>query len=198
METKVLEVRDFWIELENVGEGVLLQKNNGAEVYYLYSDDVPDRKRDGTVLNKTDIPVSLFGGRIWVKSEGYTRITYIAAKVDRPGLSDDIGNLDNLPTVNKESLVDSIIELELRIRDTESSKYHAYYHVLSNTEIADKQLILQHTPNRNTVNIQPHMGVSQFLDIDFTITGNILSWDTLALELLLTEGTLLFISYIRE
>jgi hypothetical protein len=195
LETITLEVRDFWIELNNVSEGVLLQKVDGAVVYYLYSDTVPTKKRDGFVLNKTDTPVSLFGGKIWVKSEGYTKVSYLAAKVDRPGLSDDIGDLSNLPTTNKDSLVDAIIELEGRIIDTEAGAFTSYYYIISAADIANKQLTLQHLPVRETVIIQPHMGIAQFLDIDFTVTGNIVNWDTLALELLLTEGQRLFISY---
>lgn len=195
LKTINLEVREFWIELQDVQDGVLLQKVNGAVVYYLYSDIMPDRKKVGFVLNKTDNPIPLYGGRIWVKSERYTEIAYTPVHVDKPNLEGDIGDLDNLPTINKDSLVDSIIELEGRIQQIESNTFTCYYYTLTNTDILNKQLTLQHTPNRETVSIQPHMGIMQFLDIDFTVIGNVINWDTLALELLLEEGQHVFISY---
>ena len=57
METKTIELRDFWIELDDVRAGVLLQKTEGAIVYYLYSESVPDKKRDGIILTRTDAPL---------------------------------------------------------------------------------------------------------------------------------------------
>ena len=195
LKTINLEVREFWIELQDVHEGVLLQKVNGAVVYYLYSDITPDRKKIGFVLNKTDNPIPLYGGRIWVRSERYTEIAYTPVKVDKPNLEGDIGVLNNLPTNNKGSLVDAIIELEGRIQQIESNTVVSYYYTVSNLDILNKQLTLQHLPVRDTVIIQPHMGIAQFLDVDFTVTGNIVSWDTLALELLLLEGQRIYISY---
>lgn len=198
LETITLEVREYWIELNDTLAGVLLQKVSGAIVYYLYSEKEPDRKRIGTVLNKTDNPVPLFGGKIWVRSEKYAVITYLSVPVDKPGLEQDIGDLTLLPTNNKESIVDAIVELEQRIAASESGGYHAFKHVVTVSEISNKQLLLPHIPVRESINIQPQMGIPQFLDIDFTLTGNIVNWDALALELLLQSGQQLFISYIKE
>ncbi len=198
-QTIYIDVRDYWIPLEGVENGVLLQKISGSPLYYTYSDTRPDNSLIGHIEPIQNEPSPLFGGNIWVRSKNFARIAYTPSPVTPPDLASQIGDLNNLPTNNKESIVDSIIELESRITETETGQYYTYTHILLPVEITNKSLTLPHHPVRSSVRIVPVGGPEQFLDIDFTVqhNSNVVEWATLALELLVEAGEKLNISYLK-
>jgi hypothetical protein len=65
---------------------------------------------------------------------------------------------------------------------------------LSPSQVLTKQIVLPTTP-RSTVLLHISEGTSQKQNVDFIVTGAVLSWAGLSLELLLAAGDYLSISY---
>ena len=70
---------------------------------------------------------------------------------------------------------------------------------LTNTELTNKGLTLSNTPNpANKVTITVQGGVTQFYNVDFTVSGDQISWDSLSLELYLVTGDKIIVDYLVE
>lgn len=68
--------------------------------------------------------------------------------------------------------------------------------VLSALQHAAKAVNLEYTPLDPTkVELVPYGGPEQRSTVDFVVTGNVLSWDGLALELLLDVGSAFSVRY---
>ena len=62
--------------------------------------------------------------------------------------------------------------------------------------LSDKFVILSHTPAfPDKVELSVFGGIEQRPGVDFVVTGTALSWNALALELLLDEGTAFTVRY---
>lgn len=66
------------------------------------------------------------------------------------------------------------------------------YYTLTSTDISNKYIVLDNTPSSPLeVDLIIYGGISQKSGVDFTISGNILDWNSLALELLLETGSII-------
>lgn len=70
------------------------------------------------------------------------------------------------------------------------------YITLDGTDITNKEITLVNTPeNASRVILDVISGTSQFFGIDYTVSGSVLSWDTLGLDGILSIGDTLRIIY---
>lgn len=76
-----------------------------------------------------------------------------------------------------------------------SGNQQLYDHVLTPLEIADKAMNLPSTP-ASVVHISLYGGIEQRQNVDFIVNGNVLSWDTLAMQLLVESGSVMSINYL--
>lgn len=67
---------------------------------------------------------------------------------------------------------------------------------LSPAQITAKAITLPQTPIVGTAMIIPENGVAQFVDIDFTVTGTLLSWNGLPFEQLAEAGDVIKVVYL--
>lgn len=68
--------------------------------------------------------------------------------------------------------------------------------VLSSDDIINKTLEMTYTPI-GLVNLTVIGGILQLQNVDFTVTGKIISWNSLALEMLVDEGSTIFLQYLK-
>ena len=73
-----------------------------------------------------------------------------------------------------------------------------YDYTITDDDIAAKGFRLLNLPKRETVRITPYHGDLQRLDVDYTVDGQDVSWPALALELLLEEGDVVNVRYVRS
>lgn len=67
---------------------------------------------------------------------------------------------------------------------------------LTQEDIDDKQVTLSNTPlSPSTVMVTPEGGIPQINGVDFVITGNILSWDSLGLDGFLEVNEVLIVQH---
>ena len=112
------------------------------------------------------------------------------------GNAANVGDLSQLPTNDKTSVVNAIIELNGEITAS-SSILHLQDIVLTPTDNTNHHVNLDFIPASNSVELWVIGGILQKENIDFMVTGQQLSWENLALELLVSEGSILHLSYIR-
>lgn len=200
LNTKTLEVFKPWMELEGVSNGFYLQRTSGAPLHYIYSLERPLKSDKGHRYVNFNNPTPLVGGRVWVRSDGVTTIAvtpYIVTDNAGDIALDIIGDTSQLPTLHKETLVGVIREIyysggvdniPLSI-DEEIS--------ITPLMILEKRLALTETPLDGKVRIGVFNGCQQRQNIDYVLlpNTNIVSWESLALELLLEEGDVLYVDY---
>lgn len=74
-------------------------------------------------------------------------------------------------------------------------QYYQTEYILDSAAIQTKQITLNPIPN-SRVRLNVHRGIEQDQDVDYLVDVNgVLSWNGLALETLVEEGTKLYISY---
>jgi hypothetical protein len=95
-------------------------------------------------------------------------------------------------------LLSTISYLPVDVLALNGSGYDDYDYIITDNDIQHKRLILVNDPSRDTVRITPYHGDMQRLDVDYTVTGREVSWDNLALELLLEEGDVVNIRYAKS
>lgn len=226
--TKSFEVRRNWVYLEGTENGCLLQTEAGEVVYYVYSDYAPEPEMGGFPEDAVGGPSRLRGGNIWIRSKNWSRVSYMPYNVDAEAIDVIVGDLPDLNTSDKSNVVNSINELVATKADkadvgdinnlltpVKSSIVNAINSLKQSVDvvsslvvwsgeveitaqhIADKQLILPETPT-GTVLFIPYGGVAQRQNVDFYVTGTVLAWDSLALELLLEVGDVIYIQFSRE
>jgi hypothetical protein len=203
MTAQRLILRKAWVRLEGTAQGVRLQLLSGTPFYYRYAQTEPYWKEVGFQFKEDeDKFVDLEGSplSIWVKSTEYTVIEYTPRVVtDEGSLSLVIGDLTDLETVDKTSLVGAINELNQRIDDFSVSASAAFFgdFVLSASDISGKQLMLPFTPIPETLQLDVYGGIRQRRNVDFIVSGNVISWGSLALEMLVEQDSVLSIQCIR-
>ncbi len=111
------------------------------------------------------------------------------------GNAANVGDLSQLPTNNKTSVVNALIELDSDINAIPFLITQQF--TLTPTDIANHHVNLDFIPASNSVELWVIGGILQKENTDFMVTGQQLSWAALALELLLSVGSILHISYIR-
>ncbi len=228
MQTQTIVLGVNWRYLEGTEKGCLLQTEAGEVVYYVYSDYAPDPEATGFTEDATQGPSRLRGGNIWVKSKNWSRVSFqpydvdgesidvfvgslpdlntsdksnvvnsinelVATKADKA----DVGNINNLLTPVKSNIVNAINSLKQRVDVVSGLVVWSGEVEITSQHIADKQLILPETPTGRVLFI-PYGGVAQRMNHDFYVTGSVLTWDSLALELLLEVGDVIYIQFSRE
>lgn len=200
LNTKTIEVFKPWMELEGVSQGFYLQRISGAVLYYIYSLERPNKAERGHRYVNFNDPTPLVGGRVWVRSDGVTTIAYTPYIVtDNAGdiALDIIGDTSQLPTLHKETLVGSIREIFYNGTGglVTSGSYEEI--TITNTMLLNKQLTLGNVPSDGKVQMGIFRGCDQQQNVDFVLlpNSNVVSWDGLALELLLEENDVVFFNY---
>lgn len=200
LNTKTIEVFKPWMELEGVSLGFYLQRISGAVLYYIYSLERPNKTERGHRYVNFNDPTPLVGGRVWVRSDGVTTIAYTPYIVtDNAGdiALDIIGDTSQLPTLHKETLVGSIREIFYNGTGglVTSGSYEEI--TITNTMLLNKQLTLENVPSDGKVQMGIFRGCDQQQNVDFVLlpNSNVVSWDGLALELLLEENDVVFFNY---
>lgn len=200
LNTKTIEVFKPWMELEDVSQGFYLQRISGAVLYYIYSLERPNKAERGHRYVNFNDPTPLVGGRVWVRSDGVTTIAYTPYIVtDNAGdvALDIIGDTSQLPTLHKETLVGSIREIFYNGTGglVTSGNYEEI--TITNAMLLNKQLTLENVPSDGKVQMGIFRGCDQQQNVDFVLlpNSNIVSWDGLALELLLEENDVVFFNY---
>lgn len=111
------------------------------------------------------------------------------------GNAANVGDLSQLPTNDKTSVVNALIELD---NDINAVPYLiTQQFVLTPVDITNHHVSLDFIPASNNVELWVIGGILQKENIDFMVIGQQLSWENLALELLVSEGSILHLSYIR-
>ena len=199
MLTQVLPVLQInhWVELPGTSQGVIIQRLSGAKLYYRYADTRPhDDVYLGFLEGGGIEPISLIGGRIWVRSAGTTMLAWQAAVIasNTPGAL--IGDLADYNGGNHTNVVSILNEL-LQVQTTSDYVPVTLDLVLTLTDISNAYIDLPHTPMTDTLQLDVYGGTRQRRNVDFILTGSRLSWSTLALELLLDEGSVVSVFYFR-
>lgn len=202
MSSTRLILRKAWVRLEGTAQGVRLQHMSGTPFYYRYSATEPYWKEIGFLFKEDEDKLLDLEGSplaIWVKSTEYTVIEYAPRNVGIGSPADVTGDLADLDTTNKTNLVDAINELNQRIDDFSVSSSAAYFgdFVLSAGDISGKQLTLPFTPIPETLQLDVYGGIRQRRNVDFIVSGNVISWDSMALEMLVEQDSVLSIQCIR-
>jgi len=122
-------------------------------------------------------------------------ITGFPQSSNNGGNAANVGDLSQLPTNNQSSVVNSIIELDANIKSIPF--LHVQNIVLTPVDIINASVMLDFIPASNSVELSVIGGILQKENIDFMVIGQQLSWETLALELLVSAGSILHLSYIR-
>lgn len=77
-----------------------------------------------------------------------------------------------------------------------SDSLHQQFYEITSTDVLNKSITLEYTPiNPAKVDLVIYGGTNQRSMVDFVVSGNTLSWDGLALELLIEENQYLCITY---
>ena len=111
------------------------------------------------------------------------------------GNAPNVGDLSQLPTNDKTSVVNALIELDSDINAIPFLITQQF--TLTPTDITNHHVNLDFIPASNSVELWVIGGILQKENIDFMVIGQQLSWENLALELLVSEGSILHLSYIR-
>lgn len=199
MLTQVLSVLHInrWVELPGTSQGVILQRLSGAKLYYRYANERPhDDVYLGFLEGGGIEPISLIGGRIWVRSAGVTMLAWQAANIapNTPGAL--IGDLNDYQGITHTNVVSILNEL-LQLQSSNVSAPVVLDIVLTATDIANRYIDLPYPPLLNTLQLNVYGGIRQRLNVDFTLTGSRIAWSALALELLIDEGSVLSVFYFR-
>lgn len=199
LDTMTLRIRRTWVKLTGVSQGFYLQRVSGANVYYLYSPTPPKKNEIGHRYVNFNDPTPLVGGDVYVRSDGVSIIgvtPYIVT--DRAGddALDYIGDLGQLPTSNKQTLVGAIQEIYSSGGGSGGGGNTIYYEVeVTALMVANKSLTLPDNPVPSSLRLNVYTGVLQRLNVDYTLTGDVVAWDSLGFELLIEEGMVLSFSY---
>ncbi len=118
--------------------------------------------------------------------------------------TDDEIEFFTLPNVQGDNLVllSQFQELEERVAILEeivgsitAGNINIVPYTLSGVEIAAKAVTLPQSPLPGKALLIPANGIPQLQDVDFEVTGNVLSWDGYALENQLADGDAIKIIY---
>lgn len=197
--TLTLNAATGWVRLQGVENGVLIQILNGSVVYYAYSATKP-LVLTGYELAPSPNPIPLFGGSIWVRAKGSAHITYSPAAIGNNTPYGLIGQLADLHTLNKTTLVEAINETYDRIGiggGGGGSPVYSGEYTLTDVDISAKQFQLPYLPDPASLKLEVFGGCLQRRNVDYWVDGNIVKWTGLALESLVDSGSVLSLFFIR-
>ena len=81
--------------------------------------------------------------------------------------------------------------------ETIAGNFFVEPHTVDNSEYIAKEITMLHSPTKpEEVIVDIPTGTSQVYGIDFTVTGNILSWDGFGMETIIDENDRIRITYI--
>lgn len=200
LNTRNIDVYKVWLELHDTQDGFYLQRTSGAPLYYIYSTERPLKNVVGHRYVNFNDPTPLVGGRVWLRSDGITSVAYTPYVVtDNAGgvALDIIGDTSQLPTLHKATLVGSIRELFYQGTGAALPQDHFEERIITPQILLDKQLALEHPPADGLVRLGVYRGCEQQQNVDYQLipNSNIISWETLALELLLEENDIVYLNY---
>ena len=226
-QTISIELRRIWVKLENTERGVLLQREQGEVVFYAYGTYAPHPDSEGMAEDAQGGPTRLRSGDIWVRSRGWSKVAVTPFDVDSEQVDIIVGNIDDLTTPEKEntveainwldankankqdlgdkdnlltpvksSFVDAINSIEERIDILNTERLYDEDFVITSEMMTSKSLVLPYTPN-GIVHLLPYGGIPQQDGVDFITTGNIISWDSLSLEIILEVGETINVQFKR-
>ena len=199
MLTQVLSVLHInrWVELPGTSQGVIIQRLSGAKLYYRYADERPhDDIYLGFLEGGGIEPISLIGGRIWVRSAGVTMLAWQAANIaaNTPGAL--IGNLNDYQGTTRDNIVAMLNEV-LNLQAVATLQPVVLDIVLTATDIINAYIDLPNQPLAGTFVLNVYGGIQQRRNVDYILTNTRVAWSTLALALLVDEGSILSVSYFR-
>jgi len=138
----------------------------------------------------------------WYIARSFNQDTDI--KIFRVNVMDQI-EFWSVPSVNGDSFVlqSQFEELEERVAILEeivesltAGDVNIVAYQLTPTNISDKFIVLPQSPlPTSTALIMPEKGIPQLQDVDFEVTGDILSWDGLPYELVAASGDQIKVMY---
>lgn len=112
----------------------------------------------------------------------------------------NINNQSGMSTLLKEQII-TITTVSSGIKGDKGDPGAAYtqrliYKQITAQNITDKNIVLSETPLFPLqVEVIPVGGIHQQINVDFIVMGNIIDWDSLALENLVEAGAFLIIGY---
>lgn len=117
-----------------------------------------------------------------------TQAEFDALQLQVNGLSSDVTALED-KTDDLQDQIDNITGSSV-------SGLGRQYFTLTALDITNKFITLANTPLfPNEVDVYIYTGINQQVGVDFIINGNELSWDGLAMELLVSENSRIFVTY---
>ena len=117
-----------------------------------------------------------------------TQAEFDALQLQVNNLSNDVNALED-KTDDLQDQIDNI-------SGSNVSGLGRQYFTLTALDIANKFITLANTPLfPNEVDVYIYTGVNQQSGVDFIIDGNLLKWENLALELLVSVGSRIFVTY---
>lgn len=117
-----------------------------------------------------------------------TQAEFDALQLQVNGLSNDVTLLENK--------TDDLQEQIDNISGSDISGLGRQYFTLTFLDITNKFVTLAATPLfPNEVDVYIYTGINQQVGVDFIINGNELNWDGLAMELLVSENSRIFVTY---
>lgn len=154
-----------WLLLGVFPYGVQLRRVEGSHAFWVRSDVAPEEWSDGHRVLSSESFENISAGKIWVR--GSDGISTLAYKANAAPVS-----------------VTSPTE-----------QYFTTEYILDSDAVQSKQITLL-PPPKGRVRLTVLHGIEQAQNIDFNVDADgVLSWDSLALELLVTEGSMLYVSY---
>ena len=95
-----------------------------------------------------------------------------------------------------EELEERVAILEEIVESITAGDVNIVAYQLTPTNISDKFIVLPQSPlPTSTALIMPEKGIPQLQDVDFEVTGDILSWDGLPYELVAASGDQIKVMY---
>lgn len=121
-----------------------------------------------------------------------TQAEFDALQLQVNNLSNEVDGIAN----NVSDLQDQTNDLQNQINNLGTGNLGRDYFTLSALDISNKYITLSHVPAVPAeVDVYIYTGINQQVGVDFIINGNQLNWDGLAMELLVSVNSRIFVTY---
>jgi hypothetical protein len=185
----VLDIEGVFSGLDVAIDDYLYLDTSGVEAgtisrYKVLSVDTPGFLSVIATVKFIDNNLSIIDPSVAIGVDGF---------ISRPTIGK---HLSIVPSFGTQLLPDKFAIYPLNYNNNESldQKLRLEYRTLTGGEITAKQLTLAFTP-ASAVIFDVITGVAQQETVDFSVTGNIISWSGLALDGVLTAGDVLRLQY---
>lgn len=176
LNSRPVNVKRNWMKLEDTPYGCVIQQLSGVPVYFYYSVAPPAFDAVGHIANARGGLNEFPGGTIWCRCDGDAVIVYTPYDVDHGN-----GGHDSSHDGGGGS----------------GSLFESYDITITQEMLNNKALTLAHDAPIANFSLGVYSGLPQRNNVDYELTGNVVSWGTLALELLLDTNTVVFVQYTR-